>query len=48
MSVSSHCISPGIFKCGVGVGTVDDFLDAIETATDDCQVIKARREQKNR
>ena len=33
-------------KFGVGVGTVDDFLDEIETATDDCQVIKARRGQK--
>ena len=27
--------------------TVDDILDEIETATDDCQVIKGRREQRN-
>ena len=30
----------------VGEGTVDDFLDERETATDDCQVIKAKREEK--
>ena len=30
----------------VGEETVDDFLDERETATDDCQVIKAKREEK--
>ena len=33
-------------KESVGAGTVDDFLDERETATDDCQVIKAKREEK--
>ena len=33
-------------KNSVGAGTVDDFLDERETATDDCQVIKAKREEK--
>ena len=31
-----------------GSGKLDDFLEEIETAADDCQAIKARREQKQR